>query len=338
MKHRFPLVFCLGLVLAAFSAIATPQPATAAAEGGPALSLEATSLDQGRVAKGATADYTFTIKNTGSAELKISEVRPSCGCTVASFDRSIAPGQSGTVRAKIETSRFIGPIAKTLTVKSNDPNKPELLLTMKADVYQLVDIQPSDRAMMSTTSGESVTKSFTLKSNDPESPALEILGVEANVRGLSHKLTKGAEGYTLDLTLAADAPVGPLAGQVKVKTNNPKLAELSIQVNGNVRGPILVAPSAVFLPAKSSDQMAQESRVVNLRPSKEGLSFKVTEVRVSDPVLKADLSEIQPGSLYTVRIGFASAPQPGRFDSSVVILTDNALQPRIEVPVKAQVR
>lgn len=339
MKRLGILVFCLSLVPFAVRAQNQPPAAKAAAPAdAPALTIEATSQDKGRLAKGTPAEYVFTVRNTGKSELNISEVRPSCGCTVASFDKSIAAGASGSVKATIDTSRFQGPIAKTVTVKSNDPSKPEMTLTMKADIYQLVEVLPSDRAMLTTVRGESATKSFTIKSNQPDAPPLEITGVEAKIPGLSHKLIKVADGYQLDLTLAGDAPVGPLAGEVKLETNNPKVPLVTIQVSGNVRGPILVAPSAVFLPSKNAAEMAQESRIVNLRPSKEGVTFKVTDVKVGDPILKAELSEVQPGTLYTVKIGFTSPPHPGRLDSSITIITDNALQPKIEVPVKAQIR
>ena len=36
-------------------------------------------------------------------------VRPTCGCTVADFDREIAPGKTGYIKAKLDTRDFSGP-------------------------------------------------------------------------------------------------------------------------------------------------------------------------------------------------------------------------------------
>jgi hypothetical protein len=327
----------LGIAQQPAPALATAEPAKAPAES-PTLTMETTTVDGGRIAKGAPAEFVFKVKNTGQADLMIAEVRPSCGCTVANFDRRIAPGASGTIKATIDTARFQGQIAKTVTVKSNDVANPELVLTMKADIYALVEVLPSERATFYATRGEAVTKSFTIKATDNEGPALEISSVETNVPGLEHKLSKVDAGYQLDLSLAADAPIGPLAGQVKLKTNHPKVPEVTMTVAGNVKGPITVAPSAVFLPSKKAADMAQESRSVNLRASKDGTSFKVSDVKVDNPMLKAELTEVQPGNFYTVKVAFASAPAPGKLEAKLTIATDNPLQPMIEVPIRAQVK
>ena len=68
--------------------------------------------DVGAVDRGERITHEFTIRNDGDAVLEISEVKPSCGCTVAEYDRSIAPGGTGVVRATVETKNFKGGIAK----------------------------------------------------------------------------------------------------------------------------------------------------------------------------------------------------------------------------------
>ena len=51
-----------------------------------AVALE-TIKDFGVVNKGQRVTHEFQIRNAGEAELEITEVRPSCGCTVAEFDK-----------------------------------------------------------------------------------------------------------------------------------------------------------------------------------------------------------------------------------------------------------
>ena len=59
----------------------------------PHLELKETVLDFGRALEGAVVKSGFTIKNSGSAELTIDRVVPSCGCSsVTPNTTSIKPG------------------------------------------------------------------------------------------------------------------------------------------------------------------------------------------------------------------------------------------------------
>ena len=69
----------------------------------------------GTVPKGDKIVHDFVIKNEGDADLEITNVQPACGCTVAEFDKTISPGQTGKVHAVVDTATFSGPISKGVT-------------------------------------------------------------------------------------------------------------------------------------------------------------------------------------------------------------------------------
>ncbi|MCB9377956.1 MAG: DUF1573 domain-containing protein, partial [Holophagales bacterium] len=125
----------LGATLAvaqAPTAPVAPAPAvTPAAPVGPAprLFVAEPIHDAGSVSKGEKVAVDFILENQGDAALEITDAHPSCGCTVASFDKSIAPGGKGKIHAELDTADFQGPLAKTITVLSNDPTNPKLALT-----------------------------------------------------------------------------------------------------------------------------------------------------------------------------------------------------------------
>lgn len=100
----------------------------------PRLSIAAVTRDVGIVKKGEKIDAVFEVRNEGPATLRISDARPSCGCTVATFDREVAPGKTGKVRATVDTKNLGGAITKTILLVSNDPERPQVALTLKADV------------------------------------------------------------------------------------------------------------------------------------------------------------------------------------------------------------
>jgi len=78
--------------------------------------VEIPRVEAGTVAQGQVVEAVFEIVNQGNADLTISDVRPSCGCTVAEFDKAIRPGRKGRVLLKVETRGFTGPITKSALV------------------------------------------------------------------------------------------------------------------------------------------------------------------------------------------------------------------------------
>ncbi|NDB35790.1 MAG: DUF1573 domain-containing protein [Flavobacteriia bacterium] len=92
-------------------------------------------FDAGTVVKGETIRAVFTVKNTGDAPLVISEVRPSCSCTVADKPEDpIAPGASAEIVAKVETENVSSKsVTKTVTLVTNTEESTKVL-SIKAKI------------------------------------------------------------------------------------------------------------------------------------------------------------------------------------------------------------
>lgn len=77
------------------------------------------SHDFGKIKQGIPVTHEFKFTNSGSEPIIITEVRPSCGCSVAEFTKNpIAPGAEGTISVKFDAAAM-GPFTKHLTVRSN---------------------------------------------------------------------------------------------------------------------------------------------------------------------------------------------------------------------------
>ncbi len=83
-------------------------------------------LDFGNVdSKNDPGFRTITFTNTGGAPLLITNIIPSCGCTVPEWPKdAIKPGQSSEIKVKYDISR-IGLISKTITIVTNEPDGKE---------------------------------------------------------------------------------------------------------------------------------------------------------------------------------------------------------------------
>jgi hypothetical protein len=97
------------------------------------ISFKTETVDYGTIAKGSDGVRVFEFTNTGNAELVITDVKSSCGCTVPKKPNGpIAPGASSTIEVKYDTTR-VGPIRKTITVYSN-ADEPIKALKIKGEI------------------------------------------------------------------------------------------------------------------------------------------------------------------------------------------------------------
>ncbi|MBD1422756.1 DUF1573 domain-containing protein [Sphingobacterium chuzhouense] len=95
--------------------------------------FEKETHDFGNIPHNKPASYNFKFTNTGDAPIIISEVKPSCGCSVAEFTKTpVKPGEGGTVTVTYNAAAK-GPFTKQFTIKSNTKT-PVKTLTIKGNV------------------------------------------------------------------------------------------------------------------------------------------------------------------------------------------------------------
>ena len=114
---------------------------------GPRIHFEQEVYDYGTIAYGSDGRCSFTFTNTGDAPLIIHQFQSSCGCLVPYWDREpVAPGASGNVRLLCDTRR-VGPFRKSATLTTNDPLRPQIVLSIRGEVL------PMDTSRESVTNG-----------------------------------------------------------------------------------------------------------------------------------------------------------------------------------------
>jgi hypothetical protein len=95
--------------------------------------------DFGKVAEGEKVAWIFAFENKGTADLVITSVTSSCGCTVPKYDiKPISPGSSGNLEVVFDTSGRNGKQTKTITVKSN-ASVPVVILKITAEVVTTIN-------------------------------------------------------------------------------------------------------------------------------------------------------------------------------------------------------
>lgn len=108
------------------------------------LVFEKTEIDLKPEIGAAKVDAVFNYQNKGDTPVHIKAVKPSCGCTTAALAKAdVAPGEKGSITATFNIGDRNGIQVKTITVETDDPKTPQTVLTFKADIAQLLEIQPT---------------------------------------------------------------------------------------------------------------------------------------------------------------------------------------------------
>jgi hypothetical protein len=359
MSSKRILVVMMALFVALTASLALAQdakkaeaaPAKDAGDKAPRLTIVEPVKDYGTVPKGEKLSWTFAIKNTGTSDLQIIAARPACGCTVADFDKVIKAGESGKVAATVDTTAFSGPIAKTITLETNDPATPTSTLTLHAIVKPYVEAYPAGFVRYTLLQGDAESQSITLYSEEDE--PFEITKVEtpgdyvkvtyAKIESEADRAQGGRNGqnqYKVNITVGGpDVKLGPLAEKVHIYTNSKHQPDFPISISGVVRPPYRVEPSMMnFGEVSATDVAASRAIVVRSNDLKTPERFQVTKVESSTPAVTA---AVKPGANkgeYEVTLQVAKNAKPGDLDGMVKIYTNDQVNPVVTVPVKATVK
>jgi Protein of unknown function (DUF1573) len=351
-RYSLAILILAALVVPAWSlaqqAAQQPQAAAAQRTPGPApvIDIAEKIKDFGVVPKGEKLKAVFEVKNTGNAPLEITQVRPTCGCTVADKPtQPIPPGGTGKVVAEVDTKDFSGPISKAVLVFSNDPANPNINLVIKAEVRSFIDVLPRPQVFFrGVLQGEEAKEKLKLVSSDGSD--FKILSVDngggpfvTSFRELPEAdrvADRKGQQWEVTIGVPASAAEGLLNYKVAVKTSSPKAPEVTINVSGAIRPIIQVIPAEVNFGKVGNDTLIGHNiLLINNRPSFE---LKLGDLKIDDPEITTDVITLQPGQRYQVAISLKAGATKGEHKTVLRIGTNDALRKLIEVPVQATVQ
>ena len=110
------------------------------------LKWEQTSVDLHPAIGDKQAVAHFEYENVGKTPVHFTSVHASCGCTTAQTQTDqVAPGEKGEITATFNIGGRTGMQVKTVNVQTDepDPAQANIVLTLKADIAQLLQVQPA---------------------------------------------------------------------------------------------------------------------------------------------------------------------------------------------------
>ncbi len=317
------------------AASSAEEPASSASQGG--LSAAETVFDFGTLVKGAKAAHTFVLHNAGKEPVTIERAEPSCGCTVADFDKTIPPGGDGEVRTQLNTAEINGMGSSAIGIFTTGKAGAALVLHLKYNVVPKLLAFPGYARWIYVQHEKQGTISQTIYSNDGAD--FDVVSVDSPMSAIKvsfRKATKAErkEGFAgsqwhLDATLEPDAPVGAITGYLVVHTTHPLQADLRIPVSGFVRPALFVSPQEGDYGTLHLDKPREATfHIRNFATD----PIALTEARTSVPGVTAKIEPVQEGRRYRVVLRFdPKVMKPGPFAGELRITTDSEKVPSLTV-------
>ena len=297
----------------------------------PALQIPETTYNFGEVAEGTEVEHDFIVKNAGKGTLQIDQVRPSCGCTVASFDQAIPPGGEGKIHLKLHLKGFQGSIKKTATIFTNDPVDARAVLTLQGTIRAIVEIRPAANVSFRGLAEQLIENTIDLKAG---SGPFHIQKVESNLDDrLNYRLETVEDGKHYRLIIANKAKQGTYAGFVRCLTDIPQKPEITIRVNGFVEGEIAVRPTTILVGKLAAEQPLRLGKVLVVSNRKK--PFKIEQMSYDEKLLRVEQEPQENGTSINLEITplLDNVPAGGREQTTLGIVSDAAPDEKYEVQV-----
>lgn len=110
----------LGLLFTLFAFALVFQANAQEQASGAVITFKEKEVNFGDIIQGARVEHTFTLTNSGTVPLVISNVAATCGCTVPSWPKEpVAPGKSAEIKVSFNSAGKMGTQNSVVRIYSN---------------------------------------------------------------------------------------------------------------------------------------------------------------------------------------------------------------------------
>ena len=223
-----------------------------------------------------------------------------------------------------------------VTLKTNDPQRPIVYLTIRGTVPQDVEVTPQSLTL-AAEKGQSIQKNVEVVGP----PGMDITEVRVDnpllkVTHESAATDEAGKTWRIQVSRTKDAPAGEFKSTLTIKTTHADRPIITIPITSVVRGDLQVTPPSAFFGFVKNGGTRRIDLVIQ---SRAGTPFKITAVKVNsdEPAslhIKGDTDRRSAQHQLTLERDSEHA----RFiDSQLKIETDVAGEEILTIPITALV-
>jgi len=224
-------------------------------------------------------------------------------------------------------------VHKSATVHTNDPQKPQFNLEMRAVVRPLIEVKPTNVLLFRGFIEQLKPQTIELISNGIP---FHILKTENSVpQHLAVELETVEEGKRYRLRVTNIATSGNYSGYIVCRTDLPKRPELRIALTGVIETDVSVSPLALLIGRTASEQPLRtgEIKVHHNRNQ----TFQISRLTYDDQLILVSQEAMPDGSGYLLRVAprLEAVPTGGHRETTIMIETNakNGTKDQVRVNV-----
>lgn len=290
--------------------------------------------DFGTVARGAECVHRFTFTNLYKEDVHVAAVRSSCGCTTPEITkRTLKSWETSEIVAIYNTRAFLGSRSAVLTVVIDQPFPAEVQLHVTGYIRSDVVLNPGSIKFGNVRRGEVAERPIDIDyAGRADWRIVDVRTTNPHLEAqlLEKRRETGLVSYQMIVRLTKEAPIGYLNEQLQVITNDTRLQQFPIDVEGKVESEVTVSPSPLFLGVLKPGQKATKKLVVR---SKE--PFKIASASCDEASFQITVPEAAK-AIHLLDVTF-TADKPGKVSGMIRIESELGEGVIPGVPVYAQV-
>jgi hypothetical protein len=298
----------------------------------PVIACSQTHHDFGKINHDEKISFRFTAKNAGSANLHITGLYPSCGCTTSQLAKPLLePNETTQIEITFDPRDYRGHVSKGLQVASNDPSTPLASLSFEADILR--DIIPSTSTLFFHDLLRTRTEQTTLKLQSDNGRPIEVTEIKAGAPFLNTTLSKDGNDAIIQVVFDPRRMVTyQSSGQVEltIGTTHPHFRQIPIFVQWAFK------PFIASNPVRAAwvDKAEHPHRGSVVLSHLNGKPFRILQVTPSRDDIVVEGMGQQAAASHSLRILFKTKTA-GSYDETVTFLLDDPDQPEFKLGLAA---
>jgi len=245
--------------------------------------------------------------------------------------KEIPPGGVGEVKATFRSKGYQGKVTKAITVETNDPDNPNVRLSILGEVIAEVMVTPRHVNFRNVNKG-ALPKPIRLEVRVLEGKGLKIQQVSADNPAIVLKEEERTENEaTYSVSLAENVPTGRLTGKILVTTNSKKSPKTEVPFYAFVEGRVKLSPQMVSFGVIRPGEPS--SRDITLRGTGD-VAFSVDRVKATTDAITTEILPEKEGEVYRLRVTYDPGEKTqGRVSERLTIFVGGEKEEVLEVPV-----
>ena len=261
---------------------------------------------------------------------------------MARYERAIPPGGEGDIVLKLSTRGYQGKLSKSAVVYSNDPQNPQIQLTVQAQIKTPISFQPLG-VMLGGFVGDDIKQLVTITAHKDQPLILEPSKLSLPEK-VEYELKTIEEGRAYQVVLRnISTKEDKYSGYITLKTNYPEKPEITIRFLGYVRGNLILRPETInFGRIETTRVQGQEHSKASYQRSvmvmlHRGDNLKIEKIEINQELFETQVKEIQGGKSYQIEVKLLpDRLQKGVIRETMKVYTNLKDNPVKVIPIRVQ--